>query len=237
MLFDPTVSPEVGERDHLHKILEHELWVFGEQYNMMISERSLTTVLDRHLEMLGRTRADKQTVTRLDGTTGRVDLLLSAVATEQDRNRHLVVELKAPKVRATDTELRQIKGYAKAVAADARFASSATIWDFWLITAEMDDDVRGETTQLGRTRGIAYEPDLPSQPDTKVRVWVRTWSEIIEEAKRRLSYFQDGLQHDPSLEHALDYLRRQHADVVPVELLADGVPGLTAGRGELLEGR
>jgi hypothetical protein len=53
-----------------------------------------------------------------------------------------------------------------------------------------------------------------------VRVWVRTWSEVIEEAKRRLSYFRDNLDHDPSLEHALEYLVRQHADVVPVDLVA-----------------
>jgi hypothetical protein len=188
---------------------------------MMISERSLTAVLDRHLELLGRSRGDKQTVRRLDGTVGRVDLLLSAAATEHDRNRHLVVELKAPKIVATETELRQIKSYAKAVATDPRFVDSSTIWDFWLITAEVDDDVRQEAHQKDRARGLAFEPDLPSAPDTKVRVWVRTWSEIIEEAKRRLSYFKDGLNHDPSLEHALDYLAREHADVIPQHLLAE----------------
>ena len=93
------------------------------------------------------------------------------------------------------------------------------MWDFWLITAELDDNARGEVTQKDRPRGIAYEPELPSQPDTRIRVWVRTWSEIIEEAKRRLSYFQDGLNHDPSLEHALKYLVRQHADVIPTDLV------------------
>lgn len=165
-------------------MLERELWVFGEQYNMMITERSLTAVLDRHLEILGRKRDDKQVVRRLDGTIGRVDLLLSAAATEHDRNRHLVIELKAPKVVATEVELRQIKSYAKAVAADPRFADSSTVWDFWLITAELDDDVRGEVTQKDRTRGIAYEPDLPAQPNTKVQVWVRTW---IARSSRRPS--------------------------------------------------
>ncbi len=215
LVFDPEASNLTRERDHLHRLLERELWVFGEQYNMMISERSLTAVLDRHLELLGRSRGDKDSVTRLDGTIGRVDLLLSAAATEHDRNRHLVIELKAPKVVAGETELRQIKSYAKAVAADPRFASSATAWDFWLITAELDDDVQQETNQKDRPRGLAFEPALPSQPDTKVRVWVRTWSDIIEEAKRRLSYFQNGLNHDPSLAHVREYLTRQHGDVVP----------------------
>jgi hypothetical protein len=225
LTFDPEASRLTRERDHLHQLMERELWVFGEEYNMMISERSLTAVLDRHLELLGRTRDDTQSVKRLDGTTGRVDLMLSAAATEHDRNRHLVIELKAPKIVATDTELRQIKSYAKAVAADARFANTSTVWDFWLITAELDDDVRGEVNQKGRPRGIAYEPELPDQPDTKVRVWVRTWSEIIDEAKRRLSFFRDGLDHDPSLEHALEYLIREHADVIPADIAARAVAG------------
>jgi histidine kinase/DNA gyrase B/HSP90-like ATPase len=219
LVFDPEASNLTKEREHLHRMLERELWVFGEQYNMMISERALTAVLDRHLELLGRRREGKEGVRKLDGTVGRVDLLLSASATEHDRNRHLVVELKAPRVVATYAELKQIKDYAKAVYQDPRFASSATVWDFWLVTADMDEDVRQEASQRDRPRGLVHEPDLADRPDTTVRVWVRTWNEIIDDAKRRLAYFKDGLSHDPSLEHALDYLARQHGDVIPLELL------------------
>lgn len=219
LVFDLEASKLTKERDHLHRMLERELWVFGEQYNMMISERSLTAVLERHLHLLGRTRQDKSSVRKLDGSVGRVDLLLSAAATEHDRNRHLVVELKAPKVIATEKELKQIKDYAKAVVADARFASTTTVWDFWLVTADLDDDVRQEATQAHRQRGLVFEPNLPAAPAVAVKVWVRTWNEIIEEAKRRLSYFREGLDHDPSIEHALDYLARQHGDVIPVGLL------------------
>lgn len=187
----------------------------------MISERSLTAVLDRHLELLGRTREDKQGVRKLDGSTGRVDLLLSAGATEHDRNRHLVIELKAPKITATDKELKQIKDYAKAVAGDPRFNEASTIWDFWLVTTDLDDDVRQEATQANRPRGLVYEPKLENAPASTVRVWARNWSEIIEDAKRRLSYFRDGLDHDPSLPNVLDYLARQHADVIPQGLFPD----------------
>lgn len=221
LVFDPEASGLTRERDHLHRMLERELWVFGEQYNWMISERSLTAVLDRHLELLGRTREDKQGVRKLDGSTGRVDLLLSAGATEHDRNRHLIIELKAPKITATDKELKQIKDYAKAVAGDPRFNETSTIWDFWLVTTDLDDDVRQEATQANRPRGLVYEPKLENAPASTVRVWVRNWSEIIEDATRRLSYFRDGLDHDPSLPNVLDYLARQHADVVPQGLFPD----------------
>lgn len=221
MVFDPETSKLVGERAHLHRILESELWVFGEQYNFMVSERGLTAALDRHLELLGDVRTDKSPVKRLDDTVGRLDLLLSVAATEHDRNRHLVVELKAPKVVATLTELNQIKSYAKAVAQDVRFASSTTEWNFWLVTGEIDDDVRQEANQKNRERGLVFEPDLPDAPGAKVRVWVRDWGQIIDEAKHRLDYFQKSLQHDPSLDDAKEYLQRNHGDVIPEGLLGE----------------
>ncbi|POH73443.1 ATP-binding protein [Arthrobacter glacialis] len=220
MVFDPEASKMVGERAHLHQILESELWVFGEQHNLMISERGLTAVLGRHLEVLGETRRDTTPVKLLDGKQARVDLLLSAAATEHDRNRHLVVELKAPKIVAGLKELTQIKAYAKAVARDPQFASTTTEWDFWLVTSKIDDDVRQEANQVGRERGLVFQPDLPDAPGAKVRVWVRDWGQIIDDAKRRLDYFQKSLQHDPSLDDARDYLRRHHGDVIPLGLLA-----------------
>jgi len=236
MVFDPEAHKMVGEREHLHRILERELWVFGEQYNFMVSERGLSAALDRHLELLGEGRSDKTPVKRLDGTVGRLDLLLSAAATEHDRNRHLVVELKAPKVVASLTELNQIKSYAKAVAKDPRFASSTTQWDFWLVTSEIDDDVRQEATQRGREQGLVFEPDLPEAPGAQVRVWVRDWGQIINDAKHRLDYFQKSLQHDPSLDDAREYLRRNHGDVIPEGLLTDGASNSEHGPAARLEG-
>ena len=223
MVFDPETNKMVGERDHLHKILESELWVFGEQYNLMVSERGLTAALDRHRELLDEPRTDKTPVKLLDGKSGRLDLLLSVAATEHDRNRHLVVELKAPKIPAGQKELAQIKAYAMAVAKDPRFASSTTEWDFWLVTGEIDDVVRQEANQKNRERGVVFEPDLPDAPGAKVRVWVRDWGQIIDDAKRRLDYFQKSLQHDPSLDDARDYLRRNHGDVIPEGLLVDQI--------------
>lgn len=219
MVFDPEANQVVKEREHLHKILESELWVFGEQYNQMLSERGLTAALGRHLELLGKDRTDKTVVRRLDGSTGRLDLLLSAAATEYDRNRHLVVELKAPGLVVDLPEADQVDSYAAAVVQDARFADSNTEWDFWLVTGEMSPRLRQRATQKDRPRGLLFEPDLPGAPHAKVRVWAHTWGEIIEDAKRRLSYFQDQLQSDPSFEEARDYLRRNHGDVIPQSLL------------------
>ena len=219
MVFDPVANDLIKEREHLHKILESELWVFGEQYNQMLSERGLTAALVRHLELLGEDRSDTSVVRRLDGSSGRLDLVLSAAATEYDRNRHLVVELKAPDLIADLREADQVESYASAVVQDGRFADTNTEWDFWLVTGEMGDRLRQRSSQKDRPRGLFFEPDLPGAPHARVRVWVRTWGEIIEDARRRLSYFQDQLQHDASFDEARDYLRRNHGNVIPEALL------------------
>jgi hypothetical protein len=214
MVFDPETVDLVGERDHLHRILEKELWVFGEQFNMMASERGLSFVLDRHLEILGD-EIETKSVKRLDGKGGRVDLLLSAKAKEYDRARHLVIELKAPKIIATMKEVEQIKSYARTVTADAQFAGGDVIWDFWLITSEFDASVQEERNQSNRERGIVFASDgTPDQP-RRVRVWAKTWSEIIQEARDRLAYYQDIMSRDVTLEEAREYLIRNHADVIP----------------------
>ncbi len=223
MVFDPEANQLVKEREHLHKILESELWVFGEQYNQMLSERGLTAALDRHLKILGEGRSDKAVVRRLDGSSGRLDLLLSAAATEYDRNRHLVVELKAPGLIADIAEGDQVDSYAAAVVQDARFADTNTEWNFWLVTGEMSGRLRQRANQKDRPRGLLYEPDLKDAPHAKVRVWVRTWGEIIDDARRRLSYFQDQLQHEPSFDEARKYLRRNHGNVIPEALLATDI--------------
>ncbi len=64
LLFDPDDSPMVGERDHLHRILEGELWIFGEGYNMMNSEKGLTQVLRTHLKLSGLPDKNVTTVKR-----------------------------------------------------------------------------------------------------------------------------------------------------------------------------
>lgn len=218
MVFDPETVDMVGERDHLHRILERELWVFGEQFNMMASERGLSFVLERHIELLGA-EVETKPVRRLDGRIGRVDLLLSAKAREYERARHLVIELKAPKITATMKEVEQIKSYARTVAADPQFAGADTLWDFWLITSDIDQDVQEERSQANRERGIVYASDgTPDQP-RRVRVWVKTWSEIVNEAQQRLAFYQDTLRRDVTLEEAREYLVRNHGDVIPEGLI------------------
>jgi hypothetical protein len=77
LLFDPNDSDDVGERDHLHKILEHELWVFGEGYHLMSSERGLTELLRNHLKLEGL--SDKGVTPSSAGTARAAELTCTSL--------------------------------------------------------------------------------------------------------------------------------------------------------------
>lgn len=220
LLFDTHDSGDVGERDHLHKILEHELWVFGEGYHLMSSERSLTELLRNHLKLEGLPRKGVTPVKRWDGKHGRTDLHLAVRHKEHDRIRHLVVELKAPDIAASRKEIDQVEDYANAVLSNPAFTGDKTTWDFILVITDYDDVVRrriiGEDREIGLYLAPEKEPNRPL-----VRAYVRRWRDVINENKRRLDFMTSALEHDPSITEGLEYVRQQYRDLLPASLLDD----------------
>lgn len=212
MVFEPEVSGKVKERAELHRILEREQWIFGEHYHLMVSDQSLDAVLKRHLQALGRAPGAMELapVRRDDGTVGIVDLMLGQASRGSRGREHLVIEFKAPKVRITQKEAGQIKSYAQAVADDAQFGTDVE-WDFWIISTDMDSIVRRDATQ-------PHEPPGRIANWGNVRVWAKTWSEIVNECETRLHYYRERLDHDPAAQHASEYLQRVHGQLTPKPL-------------------
>ncbi|HPG67941.1 MAG TPA: ATP-binding protein [Candidatus Hydrogenedentes bacterium] len=96
-LFDKQSKKAVLERQQLQQILANEPWMFGEEYNLAQQEATLTEVLRRHYELLGKHDGVDEIVTRPDGTQGRVDLMFGAVTQfVPGKREHLIVELKRP---------------------------------------------------------------------------------------------------------------------------------------------
>ncbi|MFF0759472.1 ATP-binding protein [Streptomyces sp. NPDC003737] len=215
LLFDTEAKRVTRERDQLHKILENEAWVFGEEYSLMVSERGLSEVLRKHLSLLRLPEVDDDSVRLLDGSTGRVDLMLSKTTVWVQKPHHLVVELKRPRVKLGMAEFSQLVKYATTIVNDERFKATEANWDFWLIGNSMDESLRSLTRQ----------PHLPPGQAATVgstaRLWVREWSEVIQECKQRLHFYRDRLDYQSTDEHALEYLVRKHADATPTVLQPD----------------
>jgi hypothetical protein len=219
MVFDPGTANLVKERKELHQILAKELWVFGDEYTMLASDKGLDEVLQRHLAILrpGQRRRKVATtpVLRSDGSRGIVDLMLSQQRRGVTRREHLVVELKRPNVMITQVEVGQIKSYADAVATDAQFRAIEVEWDFWVISTELESTVTRDANQPGRP------PGQIAGWDSNIRIWAKTWSQLIGDCEARLRYYREALEYDASKEHAADYINRAHSTAtIPAPLRA-----------------
>jgi hypothetical protein len=203
------LARSLKERSQLHKILENETWVFGEEYALTASDEGLTKVLQAHIKILGRDDIVEEEVLDHEGRRRIVDLML-ARSIEQNTNRreHLVVELKAPSVTVGDDEAAQIRKYATTVSKHPRFDTVDVQWDFVVVSTKIVGAPEEERHSPDRPKGLVVN-------NPGVRVWVKTWAEIIEAANHRHKFVKEHLGYQPDERDALEYLREAHARFLP----------------------
>lgn len=212
MAFDPEVKGKVKERSQLHRILAGETWIFGEEFNLTADDQTLTTALKQHVSLLGRDElVPPGPVLDEEGKERVVDLLLARrVEHAQNRRDHLVVELKAPTVKIGPDEITQIKKYAYTVADDSRFNMTEVKWDFVVVSTDLTDFAKKEAAQFQRDPGLLVITD-----DGRVRIWLKTWAQVIGDAEHRHKFVRSALQYTPGAADALAYLREVHAKFLP----------------------
>jgi hypothetical protein len=191
MLFDQEKRERFLERQQLHRMLANgRTWVFGEEYTLAVDDKGLTKVLEAHRALLADGTPTSKAVTDLDGHTRIVDLMLSKATYFADRRQHLVVELKRPSLKLSQSELSQITNYAVAVSKDDRFKTPGVSWEFWLVGDDMDEIVEELENKKNGPSGLYTE-------GASYRIWVRRWAEILEENRQRLHFYREHLNYEP----------------------------------------
>ena len=218
ILFDHEAKNRLKERSQLHKILETNTWIFGEEFNLWASDRELTTVLKVHKQKLDPDLIIDEPVKLLMRKRGIVDLMLSRAQKRHraDDYEHLVVELKAPKVKLTSKETTQIMDYALSVARDPRYHRvNGVRWHFWLVSDEYDDYVQSMLEGgPDRERRLIHRTD-------KVSVGVKTWGEILDENNARLQFVKEALEHNADDGQALAFLEERHREFLEGIIIQD----------------
>ena len=202
ILFDTDLKARLKERSQLHKIVEDNTWLFGEEYNLSVSDRGLTAVLHKHRKILSEDVVIDKPVRHISQKRGIVDLMLSRTLRQHraDRLEHLIVELKRPKVKIGHEEITQVEKYAISVANDERFRSvNGVKWTFWAVSDDVDDY---GVYRMGDSGVISSK--------SNITVGVRTWGQIIEENRARLQFFQEKLEHQVDNETALKHLQERY---------------------------
>ncbi|MEL7483667.1 MAG: ATP-binding protein [Planctomycetota bacterium] len=219
MLYHHEAKKHTKERRQLHRVLAENTWIFGEEFNLTVDDRSLNEVLDKHLHLLGRAKQDTAPVKAIDGKSGIVDLMLSkrVPLPKDDEREHLVVELKRPSRKVDAEVIQQVKKYAYAVARDERFRTSEVNWTFWAISNDMDDYARMEASQSARPAGLIHEQENP-----RIRIWVKTWNQVLDECRARLEFFRRRLEYVATHDAGVGHLQKVYAKYIPPVLKADG---------------
>ncbi len=195
------------ERTQLHQILNDNAWLFGNEYALSVSDRSLTEALRQHKAMLGEEIVIDEPVRHISQKTGIIDQMFSRAIKSHRPNEteHLVVELKAPRVVLTAKDTQQIEGYAFSVAQDEMFRDATTKWHFWVVSNDMDEHVKIKARQTHLPRGMVHQS---SEPD--ISIWVRTWAQNLDENKARLKFFQEHLNYEVDKGEALKFVSEKY---------------------------
>lgn len=207
ILFGKETKSRLKERSQLHKILEDNIWIFGEEYMLSASDESLTTVLRKHQNLLGDTAVIDRPVEHPLKKSGIVDLMLSRTL-RRHRTRdlqHLVIELKRPKIKIGRDQITQIEDYAFAIVQDERLRSGNPIWEFWLVSDDIDDRAESRILEGEQAQGTIHRRG-------NCVIKVKRWAQVLEDNKARLQFFQEKLEYSAKLESSLSHIQSRYTE-------------------------
>lgn len=148
------------ERDHLHRLVEKNAWIFGNEWSLVRSEASLVSALREHLALLRPEEKTRISTEDVDRGGRRIDMLLAGATSEHRRVRRLVVELKRSSLVLHREERDQIESYAQALAAHPKFQAELVHWEFWLLGTTIGGDIAPSLTKRGEPVGLFQEVQL-----------------------------------------------------------------------------
>ncbi len=212
LIYNKKFNKNVLERKHLHKILIHETWLFGDEYTYGVDDVTLKNVLKEYLKHLGR--EDFEEVVENESNSDLqiipdVCLWRQYPQGQPGHKTNLIIELKKPTVDAGVEELMQIKLYASRICQDKRFPKQKTKWKFLLVTKDVKTDIEPELEQQDRKYGHVIATDIYD-------VYVLTWGHILTEAKTRYEFIKEKLNLNfLDNEQNLEYLKSKYKEYLP----------------------
>jgi hypothetical protein len=216
IVMDTVLNKKVLERKHLHKIIEKETWIFGDEFVLGASDVNLKNVLKSHLAAIGRD--DFESVVDNGGNQELHDIPDICLWKQYNNGkngyfRNLVIELKRPSVNAGTDELNQIMNYANKVSADLRFEKDKTEWTFILLVNDIKEDINLQCNQTGRKFGHIHTSN-------NLNVFIVKWGTLLNEAESRHQYLKEKLNYNiTENQEGLSMLNKRYKEYLPNELI------------------
>lgn len=177
---------QAGEVKNLQKFIENHYWIFGEEYRMICAEEvKFEEALNKYVYFL-RGVSEKKFIEHPDKYK-EMDLFLAGKEFRDGGPHNLVIEIKNPTTikKLTNKEYGQIEKYIDVIMKQDCFNDNREQWDFYLIGQDYDDIV--ERKIVKKSTGICID-------DNNCKLYVKKWSQIINDIELRHKYLLDKLK-------------------------------------------
>ena len=184
----------IKERSQLHKIIEKELWLFGEEYEQtpkLFSDKKLKNNLEELRNQYLKftlSEEDKNTVEIQDKyLEGITDLFFfNEKRIGEQESEILIVELKSPRCRITQKEINQVEKYAYQIENLSKFSQSLK-YKIILISSDTDGFTK---SKVGKENPFLLEKNKAGN----IFTYIYTWSDLIDSLRKKLSYMSNVLK-------------------------------------------
>ena len=194
------ISKVIKERSQLHKIVEKELWLFGEAYNgcpVLWSDKKIGNILEnlrcKYFEYKPTKEDDNLIdITNIEGLDNITDLFfLNQKILDDGKKEIMIVELKAPTCAISRKEIQQIDDYAFTIETYPGLPKEGVKYKFILISSKLTAYAQ---SKLRAARNNYDQPFLYERKTGKdIEIYIMEWSEIIEMNRRKLGYLSTSL--------------------------------------------
>lgn len=201
---------KANEINHLQAFIEKHYWIFGEEYRLVCAEEvKFEKALQKYVYLLRGVA--KEYYINHPAKLKELDLFLAGKDFRNGKPHNLVVEIKNPTTikQLKPKQLLQLEEYMDVILKQDCFNDSNEYWTFFLIGQDYDDIVGRRI--INKYSGLVQEGDNYS-------LFVKKWSEIINELERRLQYLLEKLKYERNklsttnnLDDILDEVRNNSA--------------------------
>jgi len=195
------ISTYILERKQLHKIVEKQLWLFGESYNgvpnMLWSDKKFMKIFEdlRSQYMIYEPTKEDENLIEIkgEGLNDITDLFFTNEKPMDDGSKEfMIVELKAPKCKISQKELTQIKKYAFAIESTAAIPKHKAKYKLLLISADVTAQAKSEIKSLSAAYKKAFL--IEQKQDVDIEIYMMTWAELINIQRTKLNYLSKQLK-------------------------------------------
>ncbi len=200
MVYDKNLK--ANEVNDLQSMLEQHYWLFGEQYSAVAkAEDNFVTLVKKHFDTLRKEDGEenKEALEEINANPDKlkqVDLCCVRQMPCSNEIENIVVEIKHPLKKLTQTHYQQLRKYMDILTNVKEFVADNYKWTFYLIGTDIDKSLQDDlnNAKIKGKSNLIFEKD-----NFKIEIFVRTWKSIFNEYKIKYSNIYDKLKIEESI--------------------------------------